>query len=207
MREIILVHIPKNAGRAIQEALGLEWWQHDTASRVRARVGEKRWRAALKIACVRNPYDRAVSWFYYHKFSSIPFPQKETKRLMNQFETPSDWVLAGMPHIWEHRQAHIQASYLDEKIDLLCRSESLQADIDRVCDAAGRSRVQMVRTNAAPGRRSRDWRAELTPEAIQAVSEICKEDFTKFGYPLMASMPLPWQGMRCRLLLNKGKYE
>jgi hypothetical protein len=41
---------------------------------------------------VRNPYDRMVSWFAYHKLNNLP--------LYQTYNVFSDWIKDGAPHHW-----------------------------------------------------------------------------------------------------------
>lgn len=63
--ELILVHVPKNAGTSIQEAFEMDDMQgHHTAGQYAAWVPEI-WNSYTTLATVRNPYDRAVSAYEY----------------------------------------------------------------------------------------------------------------------------------------------
>ena len=72
--KIIFIHIPKNAGSSIKKYLIgenefnklKESWKHKTIYDIKKEF-PKKYFSYKKFAVVRNPYDRAVSWFAYLK--------------------------------------------------------------------------------------------------------------------------------------------
>ena len=44
---------------------GMRWWNHMPAAEVKAAVGDAVWQRYYKFCVVRNPFDRAVSAFYF----------------------------------------------------------------------------------------------------------------------------------------------
>ena len=62
----IFIHIPKTAGRSIWTALGLKINnQHKTIADYCKELSEPVVRSRFKFTCVRNPWDRAVSWWSF----------------------------------------------------------------------------------------------------------------------------------------------
>src|SRR5512142_172165 len=62
--DYVFIHINKTGGSSVERALGLPF-QHKTAVELREEIGAGRWARCFKFTIVRNPWDRAVSHFYY----------------------------------------------------------------------------------------------------------------------------------------------
>lgn len=58
------VHINKCGGSSVEIALGLTK-RHATAEALRREIGAEAWGRRFTFALVRNPFDRAVSLYYY----------------------------------------------------------------------------------------------------------------------------------------------
>jgi hypothetical protein len=106
-KRFLFVHIPKTAGNSIQTILrnysedeivalraeqdGIERFglrnpdykvkKHSTLAEYRTALGEARFRDLYKFTCVRNPWDRMVS-YYFGTTSLAVWDRKEFKRLI-----------------------------------------------------------------------------------------------------------------------------
>lgn len=70
-RGYVFVHIPKTAGRSILSAFGVKFHsEHKTLSQYSTELGKEVCKARFKFTVVRNPWDRAVS---FYKFFYTPF--------------------------------------------------------------------------------------------------------------------------------------
>ena len=79
-RNYSFVHIPKTGGTTINQILkrdrilasrrnrfdGMDGLGHDSAAHQRARLGADRWDRSYTFSIVRDPYDWAISQFFYH---------------------------------------------------------------------------------------------------------------------------------------------
>ena len=138
----------------------------------------------------RNPYDRCVSWFEYHK--ELPLYQPYT------FET---WIKDGMPHHWvkqnytdyvrEGISPLLQYHYVDRcRVDYIGRMENFQHDfqtiIDKLnaqCEQKGLSHRFQYRTEKINiSERGDDYEKYYTSETKNIVYELLAKDFSYFGY-------------------------
>lgn len=71
-KDTVFIHIPRTSGTSLKWALNnkiqdLEYLQaqyHKTAIERRALMGKERWDQCYKFTIVRNPWERAVSWYH-----------------------------------------------------------------------------------------------------------------------------------------------
>lgn len=99
------------------------FYNHMPASQVRHHVGEDVWSEYLKITAIRNPYDKAVSGFFFdQQRSGITYSAMELGRMREDFKS----------YLKEGRAPKDRQIYtIDGEIvaDLLLRYESLSAQL------------------------------------------------------------------------------
>ena len=71
----IFVHIPKNAGTAIETLFGnssfrIQPYKHANIHEIKKKF-TKSYDCYSKFTIVRNPYDKMVSWYFYLKINQI----------------------------------------------------------------------------------------------------------------------------------------
>ena len=74
--KFVFVHNPKSAGTSIRNSFNNEGYgiltrtklfPHNPASVVHQSCGDKTWNEYFKFGFVRNPYDRCVSFYFFHR--------------------------------------------------------------------------------------------------------------------------------------------
>lgn len=200
IRIAAFISIPKNASKSVLEILQLGPNRdiEDTTSLV---IYENHQRAAvlktrfdlngLFLFCfARNPYDRCVSWYEYHK-DTEPY-------CLMPFES---WIRQGMPH---HVQVQngtdyvakgltplLQSTYIESlEMDFIGRMESFEQDmaviiekLNAICTRKGlphRFEYTPVKTNTS--RRNDDYESYYTRATKEIVYTALKKDFECFGY-------------------------
>jgi hypothetical protein len=138
----------------------------------------------------RNPYDRCVSWFEYHKnlrpYNSLTF---------------EDWIEQGLPHHWQRQNRTdyaksglsplLQYNFIRNcKIDFVGRIETFQDGLNSItqnlnarCVEKGllyRYMPTYVRLNASC--REVSWEDYYTHRSKERVYSLLHEDFRYFGY-------------------------
>lgn len=202
------VSIPKCASKSVLVILGLgrnrdsddeETGEHHVIyeNHQRLRVLQDRYELGDKFVFgfVRNPYDRLVSWFAYHRrlspYSAFTF---------------RDWILAGCPSHWtvqnrtdwrsEGLSPLLQHNFLEPgPVDLVGRIERFEQDLQTVVAALNRRCVERgiarrfayraVKINAST-RRARP-ESYFDRDTAAQVYELFRPDFEAYGYlPLRA---------------------
>jgi hypothetical protein len=103
-----------------------EWWHHMPAEQIREKVGADIWDSYFKFCVIRNPYEKAISSFYF-------FQQQPMHKQTHFEDEPSRfecWLDSCTPPI--DRDKYL----LDDKfcLDDVIRHETLEADMERICN-------------------------------------------------------------------------
>ncbi len=196
----LFISIPKNASKSILEILelGPNRDQEFTTSLI---IYENHQRAAvlnekynlddLFVFCFsRNPYDRCVSWYEYHR-------DMDPYRSMS-FEA---WIKQGLPHHFQRQNGTdyaaigisplLQYNYVEQyKVDFVGKLENFDADLllvidhlNALCDALDidyRFTHSAVRQNYS--QRDPYYESYYNDETRELVYGMLRRDFEFFGY-------------------------
>ena len=153
--------------------------QHLSAKSIRRAVGEEVFNNYFKFTFVRNPYDRAVSQFFYTKtrgdladwlglsgdFSFLEYLNSLLNSPMHaQFQPQCDFLFEG-PNLL---------------VDFVGKLESFQEDFDFVCTMIGNSNEGLPHVNRSRISHYRDSYSSL--EEKQIVDKLYKVDLEFFKY-------------------------
>ena len=197
MKKFVFISIPKNASQSVHNFFGVKWKgsskptdtgimdNHARAVVIRDRYGLEQFESRFKFAFVRNPWDRCVSWYEFHrKMGLAPYNR-------HSFES---WIKAGMPHHWkiqsktDYRTGISPLSQyifiVDENNDLIVdfvgRVENIDSDMTRVLTILGDTRKFSTQSNKS--NRSRDYRKYYNTITQDIVADILHKDIEMFGY-------------------------
>lgn len=162
-------HIPKTAGMSICKAMGIPAGH-------RRIMNQKP--SDFVFSCVRNPYDRAVSLFYYLADKSPEYK----KQFMTDGETVNSFWTEKAMHIRPITFSQPQKAWLQaiERIDKLIRFETLAADWAEMQQAF--NLPDLEHKNGDTSRPATPWQDELTTESIAKIGELYADDFDYLGY-------------------------
>jgi hypothetical protein len=136
----IFIHIPRTAGRMILHAVGKTFdFQHKTIADYCAELTEPVVRRRFVFAVVRNPWERAVSWYLFFGLQADPY----------KLVPFADWVVKrdpakhteGEPVFPFDQMSFCRNSNGEVLIDTFMRFESLDADFVPVAERLGVSPV------------------------------------------------------------------
>lgn len=195
------ISIPKNGTYTVKKILKLNK-DSDRAygstiiskKHQRGAVLQKKYRLKdLFVFCfVRNPYDRVISWYEYHK---------ERKLEPYASLTFEEWVQEGLPHHWdilkgtdwgkENLSPLLQYNFVNEcKVDFVGRTDHFERDMKKVIHSLNTRLIQKglepdfeylnIRHNTS--RRSRKTEEYYTPELKEIVRKKLHPDFEHFGF-------------------------
>lgn len=197
--QYIFVHIPKTAGRSICSALDANYRrEHKTIAEYSKEFGLGVF-SRFKFTCVRNPWDRAVSWWSFFGnmgFERVPFDDwlkkignrphgKPSKQFpldqMSFCRTPSGEVLIDTFLRFEH---------LDEDWPPVAKRLGVSEKLPTVGKQDRQQRIQMreamlrsKRPELAPMLPTENYRDMYTSqELIDIVARLDSETIQRFGY-------------------------
>ena len=201
--DAIFIWIPKAAGTTIYEFLGkppkfksatdllfknpnkglITATHLDYAKAVRkGYIDSKFFEKAYKFAFVRNPYERAISLYEYHRKMGF-INDKLT------FEAFLSWLYYNPPEEiglkirYGLSLCNPQSRWLNNiQLDFLGRVENFEADIKKVAADSG---IQINRTGIKNQSERADFWTYYNQTTIALVNAIYKEDFENFGYTFL----------------------
>lgn len=166
------IHIPKNAGTSISRWLishcngrweyqrhhGGKHWTMNQMLEVESDLG-------MTFVCVRNPWERLVSGFFYYRKQS-----KFKDRTFYDFLHQKNW----------HSLTKPQVAYFDKtKISHVLRYENLRDDFQVIQNFFGRQNKALARDNTTD---HQPYQHYYTDELRDIVAERHKADIDYFGY-------------------------
>lgn len=161
-KRFLFVHIPKTAGNSIQSALrdysedqlvalrkeqdGIERFglrnpnynikKHSTLREYRDALGDEQFRSLYKFACVRNPWDRMVSYYFTPTQSHENWDRKKFRGIISQTVSIADYLRLNRDE--EDPFANL---------DYIMRFENLAEDFRTVCGTLSISPATLPRYN------------------------------------------------------------
>lgn len=198
--DYVFVHIPKTAGRSICSVLDANYRrEHKTISEHCNELNEAIVRSRFKFTCIRNPWDRAVSWWSFFGnmgFERIPF-DKWLKKVVNRprpnpvqkfpldqmsfCRSPSGEVLI---------DAFIRFEHLDTDWPPIAKRLGVSEKLPTIGKQDRKQRIQMreamlrsKRPELAPLLPAENYRDMYTSQkSIDIVARLDAETIQRFGY-------------------------
>jgi len=193
-KRFLFIHIPKTAGNSIQSALrdysedqlvalrkeqdGIERFglrnpnhkikKHSTLSEYRDALGHEQFRDLYKFTCVRNPWDRMVSYYFTPTQTPETWDRKRFRKIICKAVSVVDYL-------------RLDDGEEDPfaNVDYVMRFENLADDFRTVCGALGISPTTLPRYN----RSSRDHYSKYYDEELhELVRTRFAAEIERFSY-------------------------
>jgi hypothetical protein len=193
-KRFLFVHIPKTAGNSIQSILrdysedelvalrgeqdGIERFglrnpnykikKHSTLAEYRAALGEERFRGLYKFTCVRNPWDRMVSYYFTPTKRVEAWNRKEFRKAISNALSAADYL-----------QLDKGEDDPFGKLDYIMRFENLADDFRVVCTTLEIAAPPLPQYN----RSTREHYSKYyNDELRELVRERFASEIERFGY-------------------------
>ena len=197
-RRLVFIHIPKNAGTTFKSVLysthgDVEWERPFTDEKKYTHSPLKSFYASFPeskdykvITIIRNPYERALSWYSYYRTPTY-YNRHPQMRALHYAQQPfleflkwynrsfkSKWEM--LPQVWWY--THKKKLHSDYQI----RFENLEQDINKVSNELGMDIIKIPHNNKSS--ESFTIGDVYCDESISIINEWYKEDFKKLDYLL-----------------------
>jgi len=185
----IFIHIPKNGGISVENALFGSKVGHKTLRQFEAHDAD-RYRRYFKFSIVRNPYDRLVSAFHFLRHGGRNLRDRawaeanlcNTQTFAEFLHQLSEPRFAASVLRWQHFQPQYQFVTNFEgalALDFVARFEQIDAQFGQIAIHLGRSDIQLPHDNRSP---RADWRSYYNEQSLKQVGELYATDFEMLGY-------------------------
>ena len=147
-----------------------------SARQILDKIGDKTWYGYLRFATIRNPYDKAVSAYFFKKHRRgepiiDPFQERDAFKIWLESEGPPK----------DRNKFMIKGEYC---LSDVIRYESMLSDLERICMRVGvpfePSRLPQAKSGIRPA-----WatvNAMYSDSARALVNELCAFEIEFFGY-------------------------
>lgn len=152
------------------------WWNHMPASMLRQEIGEEFWQRYYKFCVVRNPFEKAVSAFFFKKRKGA-IALDATLSEPEQFE---QWLVSDGPML-DQDQYLIDGVFC---LDGVIRHEQMAADMASTCARLSIPWEPDALPTFKAGIRPREATVAsmYSERARSVVEQACAVELTQFGY-------------------------
>jgi hypothetical protein len=193
-KRFLFVHIPKTAGNSIQTALrdysedqlvalrkeqdGIERFglrnpnynikKHSTLAEYRDALGNEQFRSLYKFSCVRNPWDRMVSYYFTPTQSPETWDRNKFREILSKIVSVADYL-------------RLDPDEEDPftNVDYIMRFENLAEDFRTVCGKVGILAATLPRYN----RSNREHYSKYYDDELrESVRTQFAAEIERFGY-------------------------
>ncbi len=142
--------------------------RHADASFVQAFLGQAVWSEYYKFCFERNPYDRAISRYYWQTRGQERLPDINEYIQSNQLHMLSNW----------------RKYTLNDEIalDFVGKYESLNADLASIAEKLGLPAIYLPEAKADVRQNRQHYSQVLNPASKAHIEKLCAREIEAFGY-------------------------
>ena len=148
------------------------FYNHISASEVRAHGGQQLWDVYFKFCVERNPWDRVIS-LYYHRYrhSSKPRP------------TICEFIKSNAPLILKRRGSELYKIDGHIAVDRICRFENLTEELEAIRTQLGISqKLNLPRAKSQFRKDKKSYRDYFGEEEKAKIAELFSYEISLLGY-------------------------
>jgi Sulfotransferase family len=155
----------------------ITWWNHMPSTSILKLVGEEIWSSYFKFCVVRNPYEKAVSAYYFFKKNNHDIDSCES---INESQLFEHWLEASGPP-QDSDKYLINGQFC---LDYVIRHECISHDLERLCHRLGVPWKSAQLPNFKSGIRPKNVSLEhlYTDRSKEIVRTAYEFEFAHFGY-------------------------
>jgi Sulfotransferase family len=161
-----------------------KWWNHMSASSIQKQIGLEVWNNYFKFCVVRNPFDKCISAFCHRGKNHSIGKQSILSRILNQ--GLSSEQLRFIDYLQKRAPIDRNKYLIDNEfcLDDVIRYESLETDLERICQRIGLPFDKAYLPAFKAGIRNSEATIEslYTKRAIALVKEKYAFELQYFGY-------------------------
>ncbi len=155
-------------------------WKHSTLADIEGMVPDAVLNGLLAFTLVRNPWDRAVSYYHWLRGQSFAHPA------VGLAQSLGFGAFLRHPQIRAGFRGHPAAQYLRRsdgraQTALFIRIEAFAQDAAPLWDHLG-FRLELPHENRSDRSDRGDYRSHYTPDTAQIIAQECAIDIAQFGY-------------------------
>lgn len=210
---LLFCHIRKTGGNAIQSVLGPYadedilrhgddrlgqfaiasarypgLHKHSFLQEYHDQLGLEKFNQLVKVACIRNPWDRLMSWWFHFEYGTRNNPKTTGRWIFRRSVEP---VFVREKFIkfvsWNRRapdgdRCSMRAAMEVNGViaaDVVLRYENLGADFATLCRQVNLEEKNVPVLNDG---RTKDYRQYYGKDLIEWVADVCRSDITTFDY-------------------------
>ena len=154
-----------------------EWRGHAGAQKIKEKIGDPIWGSYFKFCTIRNPYERAISMFFWDRVWMKKLPTGTLEKEAAEFEF---WLMGG----GFKPTTHVFLINNEFALDDVIRYESLNTDLQRVCERIGVPFVPETLSTFGSGLRPPECTSKAMYTAIgkDIIKYDCAFELDHFGY-------------------------
>jgi isopentenyldiphosphate isomerase len=160
--------------------------QHDEALVIRDKLPKEVWDSYYKFSIARNPWDRAVSFFFWENRRDLELIPR--KRFYHYLGVPFD----ELRDIRKRFADYIKGDWTNNDgfytidnelcVDFVIRYENIEEDVKKVCEAIGVPNIDLPRLKSGMRQQNYHYSEYYDDVTRQIVADRNQNDLRLFGY-------------------------